>query len=279
MPRQRKVLSNLSDQVAEKYYTAQEAQRRLGMTRDMFNHHVKQGTIKKHTLVGSHGYYLRKQIDFMAEKIEFDLLTAEDPVLEYRFATQDDLEALNRMAHLNFGEFSRSPERVAARERFLKANPQSTFILSDYTKIVASLDLVPLAHSAILAFREGARGWTFPNEDIEQFEPGHRLETIIIDLMSTTNAPKIERRQYASLLLRNVRQTLVEWGNKGIDIQSIDACGGFENGKRLLQHAGFTNLGIKANNREMYTLNVDASELRPLQPYKEAIANWKQQHP
>src|ERR1051326_8143748 len=144
MPRQRRVLTNLSAQVAEKYYTAQEAQGRLGMTRDMFNHHVKQGTIKRHTLVGSHGYYLRAEIDAMAEKIEYALLVADIPVLEYHFATVDDLDALNRMAYLNFGELSRSPERVAARRRYLEINPQSTVVLYNYHALVASLDLVPL---------------------------------------------------------------------------------------------------------------------------------------
>lgn len=278
MPRQRKALTNLSQQVAEKYYTAQEAQKRLGMTRDMFNHHVKQGSIKKNIIVGSHGYYLRKQIDLMAEKIEFDLLTADESVLEFRFATQDDMEALNRMAYLNFGELSRTPERMNARARLLKENPLSTFVLCDYGNVVASIDLIPVTHSAVLAFRNGVRGWQLPNEDIGQFAPGRRLECIIIDLMSTTNAPRGRRGRYASILLMHVRDTLVEWGSKGIDIKSIDACGGFEDGKRLLQHAGFTNLGITPNNREIYTLDIDQSELRPLEPYKQALAKWKSQH-
>lgn len=275
MPRQRRVLTNLSQQVAEKYYTAQEAQRRLGMTRDMFNHHVKQGSIKKHILVGSHGYYLRAQIDALAEKVEYALITADEPVLEYRFATQEDLESLNRMAYLNFGELSRSPERIAARKRFLEANPQSTLVLTNYGLPVASIDLVPLTHRAILEFREGKRGWHFPNEDIEQFEPGHRLECIIIDMMTTTNAPRSRREYYASRLLRELGRRLVEWGEKGVDIKSVDACGGFEDGKRILQHAGFVNIGIKDNGREMYMLDVDQSELRPLEAYKAALAEWK----
>src|SRR6266496_1771304 len=185
----KKALENLSQQAAGKYYTAQEAQKRLGMTRDMFNHHVKQGAIKKTTLVGSHGYYLKAEIDALAEKIEYTLLIADIPSLEYRTATFNDLEDLNRMAYLNFGEFSRSPERVAARRRFLEVNPHSTFVLYNYHALVASLDIVPLQHEAILEFREGKRGWQFPNEMIEQFEPGHRLECIIIDTMTTTNAP------------------------------------------------------------------------------------------
>ncbi len=279
MARQRRVLTNLSEQVAEKYYTSQEAQKRLGMTKDMFNHHVKQGTIKKHVLVGAHGYYLKAEIDALAEKIEYTLLTAETPILEYGAATFNDLDDLNRMAYLNFGEFSRSPERVAARRRFLEVNPTSTFVLKNYGVVVASLDIVPLKHAAILEFREGKRGWQFPNEMIEQFEPGHRLECIIIDMMTTTNAPRLQKGYYAQVLLRRFgSQTLVTWGNEGIDIQTIDACGGFEQGTHILQSAGFVSLGTKSNNREIYHLDLDQTDLKPLIPYKTALMQWKNSH-
>lgn len=279
MPRQKRALTNLSQQVAEKYYTAQEAQKRLGMTRDMFNHHVKQGTIKKHNIVGSHGYYLRKEIDLLAEKIEYTLLTADDSVLEYRVATLDDLDTLNRMAYLNFGDLSETPERKAARRRFLEVNPFSTWVLTNYGNIVASIDFVPLKHEAILEFREGKRGWTFPNEMIEQFEPGRTLECIIIDMMTTTTAYKAQKTRYASILLREFGgQTLVEWANMGINIITVDACGGFENGRRLLDSAGFTHTGTKNHSREMYHLDISQSELRPLRSYKEALAKWKQLH-
>jgi hypothetical protein len=280
MPReQKKALINLSEKLAEKYYTAQEAMKTLGMTRDMFNHHVKQKTIKKHVLVGKHGYYSKVEIDSMREKIESTLMTADIPDLKYHAAQLSDLEDLNRMAYLNFGEFSRSPERIAARKRVLEANRSSTFVLYNYHAIVASLDIVPLKHEAILEFREGERGWKFPNKMIEQFEPGHRLECIIIDFMTTTSAPRAKREYYASVLLRRFgSETLVDWGRKGVDIQSIDACGGFEDGKRILNSAGFTSLGVKNHNREIYTLDLDHSELRPLQPYKEALADWKKSH-
>ncbi|GHO73529.1 hypothetical protein KSD_13000 [Ktedonobacter sp. SOSP1-85] len=37
------------------------------MIRDMFNNHVKQGTIKKTTFVGTHGYYKKTKIDALAD--------------------------------------------------------------------------------------------------------------------------------------------------------------------------------------------------------------------
>jgi hypothetical protein len=275
---QRKSLENFSAQLAEKYYTAQEAQRALGMTRDMFNHYVKQGTIQKRNIIGVQGYYLKTEIDAMRERVEYALLTVENSELVYRTANFDDLDAINRMAYLNFGELSRSPERIAARRRFLEVNPNSTFVLYNYHTLVASLDFVPLKHEAILEFREGKRGWTFPNEMIEQFEPGYRLECIIIDMMTTTNAYRAKRGYYASTLLRHFgTETLAEWGDKGVDIKSIDSCGGSELGKHILQSAGFTSLGYKTPTREMFHLDVDQYDRKTFQAYKDALEHRKNQ--
>jgi hypothetical protein len=97
--------------------------------------------------------------------------------------------------------------------------------------------------------------------------------------MSTTNAPKAKREYYAMVLLRRfAEETMPQWAKQGIDIKSVDACGGFEDGKRLLRNAGFVSLGYKGDKgtREIYTLDLDQSELKPLQTYKDALANYKQ---
>lgn len=274
--------SNLSNQLAGKYYTPQEAMQRLGMDRDSFNNYVRRGTIKKETFIGKHGFFSVREIDALAAQIESAILTANTTSLKMRAATKDDLPSINSMAYLNFGELSRSSERIEARKRFLEANPGSTFALLDGNTVVASLDIVPMKHEAIERFREGVRGWTFPNKMIEQWEPGRRIEAIVIDFMTTTLLPPDElrkmRRKYARTLLSQFADMLVEWGSKGIDIKSIDACGGFEDGRHILKTGGFVSLGIKGNNREIFTLDVDRSDLQMLRPYKEALSIWKAQH-
>lgn len=290
MSPEKKPLTNLNQQIMEGYYTAQEAQKRLGMTKDMFNHYVVQGTINRQTFVGKHGYYKKTEIDALAEKIEALLLTAEIADLQYRpvgrldgqFNKQqmlDDLDQEGRLAIIHFGEkYGRMPERVAARRRYVEVNPDSTYYLFNYKTLVASINIVPLKHAAILEFVEGKRGWQFPDEMIEQYEPGHPLELIIIDCMVTTLASPAKREHYASTLLRHLAGTMGEWGKQGIEIRSIDACGGTELGKRILESAGFEDLGDK-NGRVIYHLEVDDSDLKLLRPYKRALEIWKQQHP
>ena len=134
MPR-KKALVNLNEQIAVGYYTAQEAQRKLGMTRDMFNNHVKQGTIKKTTFVGTHGYYKKTEIDTLAEKIEALLLTARDQDLEYKTATLDDLDAEIDLAALNFGR-KRAEATREARAKYLQTNSEITHYLFSQGRMV-----------------------------------------------------------------------------------------------------------------------------------------------
>ncbi len=278
MSRKKRVLVNLNEQIAVGYYTAQEAQEKLGMTRDMFNNHVKQGTIKKTTFVGTHGYYKKIEIDVLAERIEALLLTARNQDLEYRAATLDELDAEIDLAALNFGR-KRAEATREARARYLHTNPEITHYLFSQGRMVAAINLVPLTHNAILEFQEGKRGWLFDTSQIEQFKPGHRLECIIIDMMTTTRVTLDQRHRYASDLLSNLsRITLVEWGKRGVDIATIDACAGTDDGERILKRAGFEYTGIH-DEREMYRLDIDSSYLKILQPYKIAIAQWKEQHP
>jgi len=276
MPR-KKALVNLNEQIAVGYYTAQEAQKKLGMTKDMFNNHVKQGTIKKTTFVGTHGYYKKTEIDALAEKIETLLLTARDQDLKYRTAIVDDLDAEIDVAALNFGR-KRAEATREARATYLQTNPEITHYLFSQGRMVAAINLVPLTYDAILEFREGKRGWLFDVSQIEQFKPGHRLECIIIDMMTTTRVTLDQRYRYASDLLSNVsRITLVEWGKRGVDIATIDACAGTHDGERILKRAGFKYTGVH-DEREMYHFDSDESHLKILQPYKMALAQWKEQH-
>lgn len=276
MPR-KKVLTDFEKQVSELYYTPQEAQKVLGMTRDTFNNYVRRGTIKRYTILGSHGHFLKREIDALANKIEAALLAAETRTITFRRAQFSDLDAINHLAYYHFGDGALTPERKAARYRYLEANPDSTFCLFGEDALLASIDILPLKHEAVLEFREGKRGWQFPNEMIEQYEPGHPLELIIIDMMTTLNARPALRQVYALDLIRDVGQVFAEWGSKGVELVSIDACGGTELGRRILEDR-FTYMGEKQPRRHMYYLDIASSDLLALKAYREAFAKWQADH-
>lgn len=295
MPRPKRQSKEVDTSTIERlrktHYTAQEAYEHLGLTRDAFNNYVRRNPDEFGRVpspLGSYGYYRKDKIDAMKERLEAIIMAAESSKFEFRPARMDDLEAEDHMAYLNFGDGSRSPERNASRRRYLEINPYTSFHLYNADILVGLINLVPLKHEAILEFRQGKRGWMFPSEMIEQFEPGHRLECIVIDLATLTNTTLANRKVYASVLLHELAIQLAKWGSQGLDIKSIDACGGTVEGRKLLEHAGFTHIGTYQipsldnpkiqSNRPMYYLDIDASDLVLLHRYKQALQKWRSEN-
>lgn len=284
MPR-RKGQEKFDEEVSRYYYTAQQAMRKLGMDRDRFNYIVKTRNIQRVPFLGGYGYYKKSEIDNVIEEINAFLVAGGKPIYSYRTATLDTLDDEIELAALNFTR-KRAERTKEARIRFLQANPEMTHYLYYDNLIVASMNLIPFTHDAIEEFRKGKRGWLFDTSKIEQFEPGHRLECVIIDMMTTTKVIPEQRYRYAAYLLKDfARNTLVEWGKRGVDIATVDACAGTIDGERILRQAEFEQIGVlecenrgEAEERNMYHLDADKSRLALLRPYKEALAQWKREH-
>jgi hypothetical protein len=271
MPRRRE---NLDEEIAKYYYSAKEAQQILGMTRDKFNYILRTRNIERVPFLGGYGYYKKTDIDRLAEEIDIFLRLGDKTNLHYRTATLDDIDAEIDLAALNFGR-KRAEATREARVRFMGANPEITHYLYANDRMIASINLIPLTHDAILEFRAGKRGWQFHTDQIERFAPAHRLECIIIDMMTTTRVALDHRYRYGSFLLRDfVTITLVEWAKRGVDIATVDACAGTEDGERILKRAGFEFFG-KHDERDIYHLAIDKSDLPLLRPYKDAIAEYR----
>jgi len=274
MPRRNE---NLEEEIAKYYYTAKEAQKKLGMNRDKFNYTLRTRNIDRVPFLGGYGYYKKSDIDRLSEEIDTFLQLGGKVSLKYRTATQEDINDEIDLAALNFGR-KRAEATREARIRYLKTNPEITHYLYSNDRLIASINLVPLMHDALREFREGKRGWLFDSHDIEQFEFGHRLECIIIDMITTTKVALDQKHRYASYLLRDFGQiTLIEWAKRGVDLKTIDACAGTEDGEHILKRAGFEFLG-KQNERDMYYLDIDKADLPLLKGYKETLAEWKRQH-
>jgi len=195
--------------------------------------------------------------------------------LVFRKATVRDVEMENYLAYLNYWPGGTNPEIRAARRAFLTYNPDSTYHLYDRGNLVASINIVPLKEDAIEEFKQGKRGWLFGPNQIEQFKPGQPLQCIIIDFLSAPVPSATHRTTYAMQLLMNLALLLKEWGEKGIEITSIHACGSTDPGRSILRTAEFRELGEPVPGRVIFELDVQSSPLRLLQPYKEALARWK----
>jgi hypothetical protein len=260
------------------YYSASEARQRLGLTDDAFQGWIRVGKIERIMLPKrKQGAFLKREIDEIVRKTEAAVLAVRGHEYVYRTASVEDLDAENELARLVFGEYAVMPETVKAVQAFVETNPHISHHLYDHNRLVASINLVPLTHEAIIEFKEqGRRGWTFSTDYIEQFIPGKLLECVIIDMMTTPLVPWKQREEYAAMLLRKFAlRTLRTWGSQGIEIVSVHSNGGSPQGKQLLEDVGFIYLG-KRGGRAIYELLLEQATTPLLVPYRRALAEYKQ---
>jgi hypothetical protein len=272
------------EKISDLYYTAAEARKILGLTEHSFQYWVKSGKINKTILPGKRqGVYLKREIDRKAQQIERALFFADAKDLEFKPATVNDMDAESHLASLIFGRDALSQDSMEASRRLARISPESTYHLYDRDILVASINIVPLKHEAILEFIQGKRGWLFTEESIVPFQAGKPLECIIIDFMATPAVPPEQRHEYAIRLLFYFLDKLEEWGKRGIEISKVYANGGTDIGQRLLESAGGKVVNIvhsEKHPRKMHTIyevDVASSTKRFIQPYKVALAKWKQQ--
>jgi len=199
--------------------------------------------------------------------------------LVFRKATVRDVEMENYLAYLNYWPGGTNPEIRALRRAFLTYNPDSTYHLYDRGNLVASINIVPLKEVAIEEFKQGKRGWLFGPDQIDQFRPGHPLRCIIIDFLTAPVPSSTHRTTYAMQLLMNLALQLKEWGEMGIEITSIYACGSTDLGRSILRNAEFKELNEPVPGRVIFELDVASSSLKLLQPYKKAFAAWQRGPP
>lgn len=268
------------ERVPELYYTAAQARAVLGLNEHTFQTWIKTGRILRTKLPGmGHGLYLKREIDRIAYTIEATMALEITKDVEYKAATPNEIKGEIHLAHLIYGKRVLSPEAQRARHRLIKINPEATWYLYDKEVLAASINIVPLVPSAIREFKQGKRGWLFGPESIRQFIPGEPLECIIIDLMSTPAVPPEKRRAYALILLREFAVvTLKQWGARGVEIGKLYACGSTEDGRRLLRHSDFIELGEPVPGRVIFELDIWAPTpklARLLQPYKDALAAYQ----
>ncbi len=264
------------NKISDAYYTAAQARKKLGLTEPAFQGWVRDQKVRKVILPGrKQGVYTKTEIDLLTTSIDMAVLTAKRSDLEFKQATLESLENEFRLAELTFGE--KTAQFHKYRIDLLKRCPEMSHYLYDGQYLVASINLVPLAHEAIVRFKDGERGWLL-GEYVETYTPGRPLECIIIDMMTTPLVPVNRRREYAVRLLLEVTGMLAQWGQRGIEITSIHACGGTLDGRRILETAQFKYLGEPRLNRHIYELIIADSNLKALEPYKEALAAYNQPH-
>src|SRR6266702_1101309 len=104
--------------LGEKYYTAAEARKALGIDEDTFQYWGRTERVRRIYLTGrKQPVYSKNEINRMAMQITATVLAEQPDDITFRRATVTDIEQEARLAHLVFGERA---EAIEERKAFLE---------------------------------------------------------------------------------------------------------------------------------------------------------------
>ena len=222
------------------YYSAKEAQEKLGVDKNRFNYLVRTGRIRKFIPPGrSQGQYLITEIDKLARELNAFMLYDEQAGLQFMIARSDE-----------------------DRKSWLEKNSDIDFIVRDHGRLVGFINLLPAKHDAIMNFINGEiRGWEIKPEDVLSFTPNSTMECILMGMATTPDVNLSKRTQYGAKLISGFIEFLVGLAEKNIVITKFYATSSTPTGIAILRNAGFKEVN-HLSKRLAFELDIMTSDDR-----------------
>jgi len=252
------------------YYTAREAQQRLGVDENNFYYMVRTKKIKKVVPPGKkQGVYPKSQIDKLAREMLAFMTYDEDQGIQFvKVSTQEDIQEEYELASLMFGS---AVHDIPTREAWLQKNPDIDFILRDHGRLVGFINLLPAKHEAIMSFIEGKmRGWEIPAEDVLPFTPGSRMECILMGMATIPDIDITRRAYYGRRLITGIINLFQELAEKDVIITKFYATSVTPTGIAILRNADFNEVK-RIGKRIAFELDTMTSNSRIAQEYRQII--------
>lgn len=221
------------------YYTAQEAQARLGLSRAKFHKMVRQGLIPRVVLPGmKQGVYPRRDVDALA-------LSVNEPVALFEFSPSspaDQAEEIS-IAHRYPGSFATFS--LAERLIFQQRTHFAFYSLKVRSKVVASLAMFRLQDELIDNLLTGRT--IFHNTRAVDVLPFVRLEPFRVyfeSIMTDPTIPASSQRFYAGLMIYKTAELLLQLLTNSYQITGLYTVPYTLEGDRLVQKLGFRQMYI-----------------------------------
>jgi hypothetical protein len=243
------------------YYTAREAQQRLGMGVGAFYYLVDTGRIKKLAPPGKQrGFYSKHLIEKLAKERTAGITCKKVPEITFLKATQDDIHEEYELATLLLN--GSMGYGLPTYEAWLRYNPDSNFIVRDRGRLVAFMQMLPLKRETIKQWLNGEiREWEIGAADVLPYEAGSSVECIITSIATTADVDTWKRRVYGMRLVRGFQRFLVDLAKQGITITRFYAASAAPDGLSLLRKAKFEERGY-IGKRVVFELDPIAAENR-----------------
>lgn len=255
----------------EGFYTAQQAQKRLGLAKTSFYYYVNNGKIKPVVPpLRKEGYYSKEEIDQLADEMTLLFLQhakeQQLPPTEFRIATEEDAQGIVDV--LTSLGWSASP--VSLRRSWYRVNPLIDYVVLQNNLVMGYLNIVPYVPEALENLMSGKWGGRdIRPQHILSFTPGEH--DVFIGIV-TRDVPYRER--YGRRLLSGIRQVMEAWARQGIIIHRMHAVSAEPDGIALCEALGFNLQPRKEGDRpnfNRFVLDLTTSAHPFAQRYREAI--------
>lgn len=270
-------------QPPKEYYTATEVKKILNISDAMIRHHVQKRRIHYFLPQGrKQGFYLKKDVDKLANELEVFFNLDEDAPSKFMKATKEDLPEVMEIARTLFGGGS-NENRMTPLERriaWMEKNDSIFHILKRDEETIGYTSVLPFKQHTDkiekLLRADFAGEVDITPDDIEEYEQGKYIQFYItsIGIKPSIHYPK--RRIYAARLISNLIENIIELGKQSVIIENIMTIGATPDGIRLLRQFGFTEISSPVPGRRVFTINIEESGIPLILRYKQALRESKE---
>jgi Helix-turn-helix domain len=257
------------------FYTASEAQQRLGMDKNSFYYLVRKGTFKGVTPPGKkHSIYPKSEIDKFAASIKTLMEQYGREASSFEKATPDDLQAEFEIDQSLYGNKGTTP--LEARLIRLQANPEGNYVLRNEGEVVGHISFCPVEPITLRESITGERHG-IPADKILPFEPESPLNILIFVISVKSGFPPDVTNHYGQRLIAGTVHVLKQLGERGIVIENIYATSRTPSGIKLCRKLGMIEEAIpNEKGRYQYSLNIASSDSLLVQEYKQGLLEYQQ---
>jgi hypothetical protein len=245
------------------YYTAEEAAKKLDIPKSTFHLLVRKGEISKVVLpLRKQGVYSKKEIDEIAERKEKMLqeIDKSPNILEFKIPNREDLEQLIEIERDCYHEDTIIP--ISTILERMKYNPENIHVLKDIRKnrVVGSITMSPIKEETLYRLINLEIDET--QVEVQEYLPYIKDKPLDCYVVSIIAEQSIAEKYYASRLLIETVNYLIELLERGINIKNIYTVATTEKGEKLAKDLGLKQIknewkGEKEDFRHSYVINLE----------------------
>lgn len=254
------------------YYTLTEAKSKLNLSSAMIRKHVEKNRI--HYLLPEgreHGFYLKEDVDRLAKELETFLEIRETAPSTFGRATREDIPKCVEVSNTTLRP---TGIPIETRIKWFERNPNTFFVLKKEDDIIGYICMLPLKKQETVEGLLNDAKLNMQPEDIAEPETRDPIHLYILTMVVKTGFSHLEKRTYGAHLISGLMDTIVEFGQDGIDIKTIAARSETPDGIRLMRKMGFTELPPNGRKRK-FIIEVEKSGVPAIMQYKQALQTYK----